>query len=189
MNGRDKVKVLIIEDNKYKLEDAIQVLQKNGITDYVHVNNYLDAVNVCFRKQRLSEFDFIILDIQFFEYRPLDRTLPDQYAGYRFLYKLAAAQSSTPVLVFSSVEDYLKEYKDFLFPSYAEYSKSYMRNSFIFSVASTIHTKYEEDKKRNQQILEYTNFVIGHAHNKHELHNLLKNYLGSNNQNTNKEQV
>ena len=98
------MKVLIIEDNDYKLEDAIQTLQSFGITDYVHVNNYIEAVHICFRQKRLSEFDFIILDIQFYEYRVLkgDRALPDQYAGYKFLFKLAEIKASIPVFVFSS---------------------------------------------------------------------------------------
>lgn len=180
------MKVLIIEDNDYKLEDAIQTLQALGITDYVHVNNYYEAINMCFRKQRISEFDFIILDIQFYECRPLigGRDLPDQHAGYKFLYQLASKKSHIPVFVFSSVEDYLKEYKDFLFPSFAEYSKHFGKNteSFIFTRVSSLSSKYEEYKRQNEHILEQTTFVIGHAHNKYELKPLIKTYLDSNNQ-------
>lgn len=187
MNRRDKVKVLILEDNNYKLEDAIRTLQENGITDYVHVNNYLEAVDICFRKKRLSEFNFIILDIQFYEYRPLigSRMLPDQHAGYKFLYKLASAKSSIPVLIFSSVSDYFKEYNDFLFPSLSEYSKSFTKDSqsFIYARASTISAKYEEMTKENKHILENSTFVIGHAHNSYELKTLITAYLDSNNQN------
>ena len=185
MNRRDKVKVLIIEDNNYKLEDSIRILQEFGINDYVHVNNYLEAVDICFRKKRLSEFDFIILDIQFYLYRqfPGSHDLPDEQAGYKFLYKMASSDSTKPVFVFSSVKDYLREYQDFLFPSFSEYSKEFSSQSFIFARASTISVKYEEDKRKNKQILENSNFVFGHAHNRYELKQLVTSYLNSNNQN------
>ena len=186
MNGRDKVKVLIIEDSEYKLEDAIQTLQKLGITDYVHVNNYLQAVDICFRKKKLDEFDFIILDIQFYEYRAVDtfRTIPDQQAGYKFLYQLASKKASKPVFIFSSVTDYLKEYNDFLFPSFEEYSKHFSRGSqpFMFTRISEQKSRYDEMKKENSEILERSGFVVGHAHNKYELHSLIKTFLDSNNQ-------
>lgn len=186
MNRRDKVKVLIIEDNDYKLEDAIQTLQSFGITDYVHVNNYIEAVHICFRQKRLSEFDFIILDIQFYEYRVLkgDRALPDQYAGYKFLFKLAEIKASIPVFVFSSVDDYYKEYNEYLLPSLLEYSKCFNRNGidFLYTRASTISIKYDEHIRKNKEIIEQTNFVVGHAHNQYELHSLMQTYLDSNNQ-------
>lgn len=181
------MKVLIIEDNDYKLEDAIQTLRELGITDYVHINNYYEAINLCFRKQRLSEFDFIILDIQFYEYRPLrgGRDLPDQHAGYKFLYQLASKESKVPVFIFSSVSDYLQEYQDFLFPSLSEYSRHFGSNSqsFLFARASTLSMQYEKHKRENEQILEKTTFVIGHAHNRYELKPLIETYLNSNNQN------
>lgn len=181
------MKVLIIEDNKYKLEDAIRILQEFGINDYVHVNSYLEAVDICFRKKRLSEFDFIILDIQFYLYRqfPDSRHLPDEHAGYKFLYQLASSGSTKPVFVFSSVKDYLAEYTEFLFPSFSDYSKQFIENSysFIFARASRISEKYEENTKKNKQILENSNFVIGHAHNRYELKQLVASYLNSNNPN------
>ena len=180
------MKVLIIEDNNYKLEDAIQTLQSFGITDYVHVNNYIEAVHICFRQKRLSEFDFIILDIQFYEYRVLQgsRTLPDQNAGYKFLFKLAENNSTTPVFVFSSVSDFQKEYQNYLLPSLSEYSRYFNRNGidFLYTRASTISTKYDEHIRKNKEIIERTTFVIGHAHNSYELKNLMQTYLNSNNQ-------
>ena len=178
------MKVLIIEDNNYKLEDSIRILQAFGINDYVHVNNYLEAVNICFRKKRLSEFDFIILDIQFYLYRQFSGShdLPDTHAGYKFLYQLASSGSTKPVFVFSSVEDYLREYTEFLFPSFSEYSKQFNSQTSIFMSYYTMHAKYEEDKKKNEQILENSNFVIGHAHNYYELKKLVTSYLNSNNQ-------
>lgn len=186
MNRRDKVKVLIIEDNDYKLEDAIQTLMALGITDYVHVNNYIEAVHICFRQKRLSEFDFIILDIQFYEYRVLkgDRSLPDQNAGYKFLFKLAEAKATTPVFVFSSVSDYQKGYSDYLLPSLLEYSKTFNRGGidFLYTRASTISIKYDEYIRKNKEIIERTTFVIGHAHNRYELKPLIEAHLNSNNQ-------
>lgn len=180
------MKVLIIEDNEYKLEDAIQTLQKFGITDYVHVNNYIQAVDICFRKKKLDEFDFIILDIQFYEYRAVDtfRTLPDQQAGYKFLYQLASKKASKPVFIFSSVTDYLKEYNDFLFPSFEEYSRHFNHGSqpFLFTRISEQKSRYDEMKRENSEILECTNFVVGHAHNKYELQSFITDFLDSNNQ-------
>ena len=64
------MKVLIIEDNDYKLDDAIRTINAHEITEYVHVNNYMEAYSLL-RKGVIDEFDFIILDIQFFETRPL----------------------------------------------------------------------------------------------------------------------
>lgn len=187
MNRRDKVKVLIIEDNNYKLEDAIQTLKNYGITDYVHVNNYIEAVHICFRQKRLSEFDFIILDIQFYECRVLqgDRALPDQNAGYKFLVRLAETKSTTPVFVFSSVTDYLQEYNAYLLPSLSEYSRHFGSgpNSLLYARASTLSMRYDEHIKKNKQIIEDTTFVIGHAHNKYELNDLIRTHLNSNNQN------
>ena len=185
MNRRDKVKVLIIEDNNYKLEDAIRILQEFGINHYVHVNSYLEAVDICFRKERLSEFDFIILDIQFYLYRhiPGSHFMPDAHAGYKFLYQLASHGSTKPVFVFSSVKDYLKEYEEFLFPSFSEYNRQFNSQTSIFILASARYAKYEEEKKKNEQILANSNFVIGHAHNRYELKNLVTSYLNSNNQN------
>lgn len=179
------MKVLIIEDNNYKLEDSIRILQELGINDYVHVNNYFAAVDICFRKKRLSEFDFIILDIQFYLYRqfPDSYDLPNTHAGYMFLYELASRACTKPVFVFSSVEDYLREYQEFLFPSFQEYCKQFRSQSFIHAPASTISEKYEKEKKKNEQILENSNFVIGHAHNRYELKKLVTSYLNSNNPN------
>ena len=181
------MKVLIIEDNDYKLEDAIRILRENGINDYVHVNNYIEAIDICFRKKRLSEFDFIILDIQFYEYRyfPGSHQLPDQHAGYKFLYQLASRKCSIPVFVFSSVTDYKSEYTNFLLPTFSEYSKNYKQGSpsFVYVRSSTIAEKYEAEKTKNKQILEDTSFVVGQAHNQYELTHLIKTYMDSNNRN------
>ena len=99
------MKVLIIEDNNYKLDDAIRIINAHGITEYVHINNYMEAYSLL-RKELVDQFDFIILDIQFYETRPLldSRAMPHQYAGYKFLLRLASENKSIPVFIFSSVD-------------------------------------------------------------------------------------
>lgn len=178
------MKVLIIEDNNYKLDDAIRTLKEFGIEEYVHVNNFMEAYNLCFRKKLLDEIDFVILDIQFYELRPLigGRDLPDQHAGYKFLRQLAFQKITIPVFIFSSVQDYASEYRDFLFPSFSEYVNQFKSSDFLFVRASSYSEKYHAEMKKNEELLSNTNFVIGQAHNKYELHTLIKTYLDSNNQ-------
>lgn len=178
------MKVLIIEDNDYKLDDAIRTINAHEITEYVHVNNYMEAYSLL-RKGVIDEFDFIILDIQFFETRPLldSRAMPDQYAGYKFLLRLVSESKSIPVFVFSSVDSFEEGYKEFLFPPFSEYRKKFV-SSHIFYRESYYTGKYQEEMKANEEIKKKTlGFVLGHAHNQYELANLIKQYLDSNNQN------
>jgi hypothetical protein len=179
------MKVLIIEDNDYKLDDAVRTLKELGIEKYIHVNNFIEAYHLCFRKKILDTIDFIILDIQFYECRPLlgGRDLPDQHAGYKFLRQLAHSGMTTPVFVFSSVTDYLSEYRDFLLPPFTEYVKHFKSSEFLFTRASSYSEKYDEEMKSNEELLNKTNFVIGQAHNRYELQPLIKKFLDSNNQN------
>lgn len=179
------MKVLIIEDNDYKLEDAVRTLKEFGIEEYIHVNNFIEAYRMCFRQNILDEIDFIILDIQFYECRPLlgGRDLPDQHAGYKFLRQLAYQKMTIPVFVFSSVTDYASEYRDFLMPTFTEYMRHFQSPNFLFTRASSYSEKYDAEMKENEELLNRTNFVIGHAHNRYELQSLLKTYLDSNNQN------
>ena len=179
------MKVLIIEDNDYKLDDAIRTLKEFGIEDYVHVNNFMEAYRMCFRQNLLDGTDFIILDIQFYELRPLlgSRALPDQHAGYKFLRQLAYQKMTIPVFVFSSVTDYVAEYRDFLFPSFSKYVDQFKSSDFLFTRASAYSEKYHTEMKANEELLNQTNFVIGQAHNRYELQSLIRTYLDSNNQN------
>ena len=178
------MKVLIIEDNNYKLDDAIRILNKHGITEYVHVNNYMEAYNLL-RKGLVDEFDFIILDIQFYETRPLldSRAMPDQYAGYKFSFKLASAGKTIPVFIFSSVDSFEDGYKEFLFPPFSEYRRKFT-SSTIFYRESYYTKRYHEEMQVNEDIQKKTlGFVQGHARSNYELANLIKQYLDSNNQN------
>ena len=179
------MKVLIIEDNDYKLDNAVRILKDFGIENYIHVNNFIEAYRLCFRQNILDEIDFIILDIQFYECRPLigGRALPDQQAGYKFLRQLAYLSMTIPVFVFSSVEDYMSEYREFLLPTFTKYVKQFKSSDFLFTRMSTYSEKYETEMKVNEELLNRSNFVIGHAHNEYELQTLLKTYLDSNNQN------
>ena len=180
---RCMMKVLIIEDNDSKLEDAIRILDSHGITERVHVNNYMEAYRLCFRNNILDDIDFIILDIQFYKYRPLigERQLPDQHAGYKFLMQLAEKEKTVPVFVFSSVDDYQKEYNEFLFPSFSEYRAASPSPSFIISRLDSERQKYDSQMAKNKEILEKTSFVLGQAHNDYELARLIAEYLANNN--------
>lgn len=181
----DYMKVLIIEDNDYKLDNAIRTLKDFGIEEYVHVNNFMEAYRMCFRQKLLDEIDFIILDIQFFEFRPLigGRDLPDQHAGYKFLRQLAYQKMTTPVFVFSSVSNYTAEYREFLLPPFSEYINQFKSSDFLFTRTSSYSEKYYAEMKANEELLKQTNFVIGQAHNVYELQTLIRTYLDSNNQN------
>lgn len=178
------MKVLIVEDNSYKLDDAIRILNKHEITEYVHVNNYMEAYNLL-RKGVIDEFDFIILDIQFYETRPLldSRAMPDQYAGYKFLFKLASDGKTIPVFIFSSVDSFEDGYKEFLFPAFSEYRRKFT-SSTIFYRESYYTNRYQEEMQSNEEIQKKTlSFVQGHARYDYELEILIKHYLDSNNQN------
>ena len=178
------MKVLIIEDNDYKLDDAVRILESHGITERVHVNNYMEAYRLCFRQNILDDIDFIILDIQFFEYRPLvgERQMPDQHAGYKFLMRLAEKEKTTPVFIYSSVDSFEKGFNEFLFPSFADYQSEFRTSSFIFSRLDSQKEKYDSQIAKNKELLAKMNFVFGHAHNYYELGTLIKKYLSSNNQ-------
>ncbi len=177
------MKVLIVEDNDYKLDDAIRILGKHGIIEYIHVNNYMEAYHLL-RKGLMDEIDFIILDIQFYEIRPLldSRAMPDQYAGYKFLFKLASDNKTIPVFIFSSVDSFEDGYKEFLFPPFSEYRKKFV-SSTIFYRESYYTKRYSEEMQTNEDIKKKTlGFVQGHARNDYELATLIKQYLDSNNQ-------
>ncbi len=178
------MKVLIIEDNNYKLDDAIRIIKDHEITEYIHINNYMEAYSLL-RKSDISQFDFIILDIQFYETRPLQGSsiLPNQYAGYKFLLRLASMDVSIPVFIFSSVDSFYEGYKEFLFPSFSEYSKKFISSPVYFR-ESYYTRRYHEEMKENEEIQRKTlEFVRGHAHNQYELETLINQYLNSNNQN------
>lgn len=179
------MKVLIIEDNDYKLDNAIRVIGKHEITEYVHVNNYMEACNLL-RKGLLDEIDFIILDIQFYETRPLldsRGAMPDQHAGYKFLLRLASADKTIPVFLFSSIDSFEEGYKEFLFPPFSEYRIKFV-SSPIFYRESYYSNRYKEEMKANEEIQKKTlGFVRGHAHNQYELETLIRQYLDSNNHN------
>lgn len=181
------MKVLIIEDNDYKLDNAVQTLKEFGIEEYIHINNFDEASYMCFRKKLIDELDFIILDIQFYSHRLLagSRELPDTQAGYKFLKLLACGEKTVPVFVFSSVADYEAEYREFLFPPFSEYQKqfkSYNFNFSAFSFSPSISEVYTKQLAVNEQIFQQTTFVVGQAHDKYELESLIKNHLDSNNQ-------
>ena len=176
------MKVLIIENNNYKLDDAIQIINTHEITEYIHMNNYVEAYRLL-RRDIIDKINFIILDIQFYYNRPSNDSIDwlDPNAGYKFLLKLVSEGKSIPVFVFSSIDNFEEEYKKFLFPSFDEYKEKFISSPVYYRESYYTH-KYPEEMKENKESYNKSlKFVFGHAHNKDELSILIKQYLDSNN--------
>ena len=168
------MKVLIIEDSKYKFEHAISVLQENGISEYVHFNNFQEANKFAIRKKNIQNFDLIILDMNFYLYRPfVGRDLPDKQAGAMFLYQLLDNGLKTPVIIFSSETDYMSVLKKFMFPSLSEYAKHFVLPMSL----EHIESRYNSHLDKNNKLLSELDFVIGQAHHELELNHLLTVFL------------
>lgn len=84
------MKVLIIEDSRFKLEDAINVLKRHDITDYVHFTNCAEALDFAIHEKHIDDFDFVILDLNFYMNRPIKGQWnpATPYAGAKFLWQM-----------------------------------------------------------------------------------------------------
>lgn len=160
------MKVLIIENDYNKLDNAIRVLRRHfKSAKIVHVNNYNDAIKKCSTKNDIDKFDLIILDMTFCRARPYKNSDPVLHpqTGSMFLAHLAHREANTPVIIYSKAKDYLKIYKSFLFPSFI--SICYNHDSFpIFVEGSEVQKLYDEATAIGEKLLAASNFVIGHAH-------------------------
>lgn len=175
------MKVLIIEDNEYKLDIAIRILNKLGITDLTHVNNYNQAMLLCYDCltdiSQINEFDLIILDIQFYvdnpDFDPTATINPE--AGYQFLYNLILYEIKKDIIIFSQEEDYIAGLRKFLLPSFEEFTKFACNN--IHQTIHSLKNEYTNYLKENQKIFDSIDFVLGHAHNSQELETLIHNWV------------
>lgn len=174
------MKVLIVEDTSSKLETAVALLKKYSITEYEHVNNYYEAVRICFSMNRIDEFDVIILDLFFYLHRPLigSNDLPNQNAGYMFLCKMAEKKHKKPVIIFSREEEYIEQFKKFLFPSFSDFCTQAKQTSPIF-IPRTVNLEksYKEEMEKSEKMLKFIDFIIGHARNEYELEELFVNFI------------
>lgn len=176
------MKVLIIEDNKSKLEQAVSILQRNCITAYVHFNNVQEAVKFI-RRGNIEDIDFIILDLFFYLYRPYlgKDGMRSSTAGARILHKMLEIGVRKPVIVFSREEDYMTSLNVFFFPNISEYNEKFGSTSSL-SVLSDTHRKYNEYLEyieKNTLLLSKLDFLVGHAHDEEELENLIAGFIKS----------
>ena len=170
------MKVLIIENDSIKLDNTIQMVRRTfKSAKIVHINNYNDAIKRCYTKRDINEFDLIILDMAFCRANPHENTDPVLHpqAGSMFLAHLAKRNSNTPVIIYSYEKDYMKIYKNFLFPSFE--SICYNFDSYpLFLEGSEVDNLYKEITRNGEELLSASNFIIGQAHNLAELETHLR---------------
>lgn len=175
------MKALIIEDNRFKFQDAIEVLKRHGITEYVHFDNCDEALDFIYEPDNIENIDLIILDLNFFMSRGLigERCrMPTPDAGGRFIWQMLQNEMTTPVIVYSSEEDYMNVVHNYLFVSLSEYARGY-ENGPLPMTYSQIQRQYDEDiAERRKKLLDLT-FIVGHAHEELELDFFIKEFLRS----------
>lgn len=173
-------KVLLVEDNMYKREDAIRILKKHDITDVLNLNNFRQVYEkIC--NGRIKNYDLIILDLCFFlEIRLIGDidNIPSVESGAKVLYHLLKNDYKIPLIIFSSEKDYMVPLKKFMFPKFLEYVKQF-DNSTLFLRDSQIYRYYQEEIEENKVLLSKLSFIIGHAHKEHELDSLLNDFLSN----------
>lgn len=172
------MKALILEDNFRKLEQTLIVL-RNYSLEHAHYNNLFQVYCRYLNKKLLDYFDLIILDLCFFVNKPLSggKILPSREAGFHFLVKMAEMEYHVPVIIFSSEEKYLPRLETFLFPSFNEYCSPYQN---VHIPKHYLEEHYKLYIERNKKLLtEIDTFVIGHAHNRTELDQLVKDFVES----------
>lgn len=174
--------ILILEDNEYKLENAIDVLGKHGISNYKHFDNCNEAIDFVIWEKHIKDFDLIILDLNFYMSRKLIgdfRDYPTQYAGAKFLWQMLENSLSTPVLIYSSEKDYMAIFKEYPLPSsFEEYAKSFENHPLVFSYRQ-IQERYESEKEAVKKKFLKLDFIIGHAHSECELDFFINQFLDS----------
>ena len=165
------MKVLIIVNDSVKLDNAIRMVKRYfKSAQVVHVNNYNDAVKTCYTKREINEFNLIIIDMVFCRADPHENPDPVLHpqAGSMFLSHLAKRKTCTPVIIYSTTKDYLKDYKEFLFPSFETICDNFDSHP-LFVEGSDVDKLYREITVYGNELLNASNFVIGHAHTLAEL--------------------
>ena len=96
---------------------------------------------------------------------------------YKRQVKMAEMEYHVPVIIFSSEEKYLPRLETFLFPSFNEYCSPYQN---VHIPKHYLEEHYKLYIERNKKLLtEIDTFVIGHAHNRTELDQLVKDFVES----------
>lgn len=174
------MKVLIIEDSRFKLEDAIDVLKRHNITDYVHFESCAEALDFAIHGNHIKDFDFVILDLNFYMNRRLrgewNPTTP--FAGAKFLWQMLENDFKTPVIVYSGEDNYMDALNSYLFPSFHEYADPYGNGPQVASYSQQ-KQQYEEDMKNRSKKLLDLDFILGHAHSDCELDVFVTQFLNS----------
>ena len=172
------MKVLIIESCSDKLENAIRIVKTVcESANVVHIDNFNDALKVCYKKSDIDEFNLIILDIAFCRVKPYEGTDPikHRFAGSMFLAHLAGKKSTVPVIIYSSETDYLEIYREYLFPAFETFCYNYDSHP-IFVEGSTVGRLYEEATAKAQELFNASNFIISQAYSSDELKFILHNH-------------
>lgn len=165
------MKVLIIENDSNKLDNAIRIIKRCfKSAQIVHMNNYNDAIKACNTKREIDGFNLIVIDIAFCRANPRENPDPVLHpqAGAMFLAHLAGRKACTPVIIYSYEKDYLEIYKNYLFPTFETICDNYDSHP-LFVEGSDVDKLYTEITAYGNELLNASNFVIGHAHNLNEL--------------------
>ena len=171
------MKVLIIDSDANRVDNTIRIVKRRfKSVKIVHINNYNDAIKTCSTTRDIDEFDLIILDMAFCRARPYKGVEPILHpqTGSMFLAHLAKRISCTPVIIYSSEKDYLKTYKQFLFPAFETICYNYDSYPLVVE-GSEVGKLYDEITAEGEELLRASNFVIGHAHNHAEFETILCN--------------
>ncbi len=175
------MKALIIEDNRFKFQDAIEVLKRHDITEYVHFDNCEEALDFVYEPDNIKNIDLIILDLNFYMSRELIGgrcRMPTPDAGGKFIWQMLQNEITTPIIVFSSEDDYMNVVNHYLFVSFSEYARTYEKGPLPMTY-SQIQRQYDEDiAERRQKLLDLT-FIVGHAHEELELDFFIRQFLQS----------
>ena len=174
------MKALILEDSNQKLENATRVLQKFSI-DHVHFNNWSIPYEMFIVRDKLKEFDLIILDLFFYDDPPLlgESRLPSSTAGFYFLLKMAEYECNVPVIIYSSEDDYLPGLEKFFLPTLDEFSKLFKSGPLPYSYYQ-VEKRYKDEINRHKEFLTFAKkLVLGHVHNEIELKHLVSEFVSS----------
>lgn len=174
------MKALILEDNNQKLENATRVLQKFSI-DHVHFNNWSIPYEMFIVRDKLKEFDLIVLDLFFYDDPPLlgEYCLPSSNAGFSFLLEMAEYECNVPVIIYSSEDDYLPGLEKFFLPTLDEFSKLFKSGPLPYSYYQ-VEKRYKDEINRHKEFLTFAKeLVLGHVHNEIELKHLVSEFVSS----------
>ncbi len=174
------MRVLIIEDNRFKFQDAIDVLKRHDITKYVHFDNCEQALDFVYNSENIKNIDFIILDLNFYMSRNLGGAyrMPTPNAGGKFIWQMLQNEITIPTIVFSSEDDYMNVVNSYLFVNFSEYARAFETGPLPMTY-SQIKNQYEEERTaRRKKLLDLT-FIIGHAHEELQLDFFIKEFLRS----------